>query len=75
MTKSIMKRVDLKDKNVMTDILSYVSISCNLSDCCFHSFKHSKRYNRAKTKTCHLPGNWPLTTDMISQYIYLFRKI
>ena len=31
--------------------------SCNLSECCFYSFKHSKRYNRAKTKTFHLPGN------------------
>ena len=33
-----------------------VSKSCNLSECCLHSLKHSKRYNRAKTKTFHLPG-------------------
>ena len=32
-----------------------VSKNCNLSECCLHSFKHSKRYNSAKTKTCHLP--------------------
>ena len=29
--------------------------SCNLSECGFHSFKHPKRYNRAKTKTGYLP--------------------
>ena len=34
--------------------------SCSLSECCRHSFKHPKRYNRAKTKTCHLPGNGSL---------------
>ena len=38
-----------------------VSKSCNLSECCLQSFKHSKRYNRAETKTCHLPGYGPLT--------------
>ena len=33
-----------------------VSTSCNQLKCCLRSFKHSKRHNRAKTKTCHLPG-------------------
>ena len=37
-------------------LLTDVSKSCNLSECFLHSFKHSKRYNRAKTKTCYLPG-------------------
>ena len=37
-----------------------VSKSCILSECCLHSFKHTKIYNRAKTKTCHLPGYGPL---------------
>ena len=31
-----------------------------LSECCLHTFKHSKRYNRAKTKACYLPGYGPL---------------
>ena len=37
-----------------------VFIGCNLSQCCLHSFKHSKRYKKAKTKTSHLPENAPL---------------
>ena len=36
-----------------------VSKSCDLSECRLYSFKHLIRYNRAKTKTCHLPGNGP----------------
>ena len=31
-----------------------VSKSCNLSECCLHSFKHSKRYNRDKPKISRL---------------------
>ena len=44
-----------------------VSKSCNLSECCLHSFKHSKIYNRAKTKTCHL--TWPLSR-IIQQRVF-----
>ena len=42
------------------DSFHFISKSCNVSECCLHSFKHSKRYNRAKTKTCHSPGYGPL---------------
>ena len=38
-----------------------VSKNYNLLKCCLHTFKHSKRYNRAKTKTYHLPGYGPLS--------------
>ena len=46
-------------RNMIT-FTAYLSKSFNLSECCLHSFEHSKRYNRAKTKTCHLPGYGPL---------------
>ena len=28
------------------------------------SFKHSTRYNRVETKTCHFPGNGPLNCNV-----------
>ena len=78
----IIKGVDLKGKNVMTfghnsffrDLITLQTdffLSCNLSECCLHSFKQSKTYNRAKTKTCHLPGSGPLLdlyTSTINRY-------
>ena len=51
---------DVLFRNLIT-LLTDVSESCNLSERCLHSFKHSKRYNRAKTKTCYLPGHGLLT--------------
>ena len=51
-----------------------VSKSCNLSECCLHLFKHSKRYNRGKRKTCHLPGNGPLTISGYSD-LYTYNSV
>ena len=51
-----------------------VSKSCNLSECCLHLFKHSKRYNRGKRKTCHLPGNGPLTISRYSD-LYTYNSV
>ena len=48
---SIKKRVDLKDKNVMTDIL--IRLFRNLI-----TFP-----NRGKTKSCHLPVYGPLNVS------------
>ena len=61
---AIKKRVDLKDKNLMITLPTDVSKSCNISECCLHLFKHSKRYNRAIIKTCHLPGYGSSTTAL-----------
>ena len=70
----IKKRADLKDKNVMTDILSQfvffenlitlptdVSKSCNLSECCLHSCKHLKCITELKQKHVICLGMGPLS--------------
>ena len=42
------KRQKCNDRHFVIIRFFRNSKSCNLSECCLHSFKHSKRYNRAK---------------------------